>query len=169
MAYTYKLIEAKTLSSTTSSVTFTSIPQTYTDLELVMSTRTTNTAGREQIFIYPNGSTSNNNRVVLYGFDGSTVAGGGGTDKFIGWQNGGGSTTDVFSNISVYFSGYMTNKNKPYSADLVAENNSSSNHIFNFNASLWSDSAAISSIQILCETHLFAVNSSFYLYGIKNS
>jgi hypothetical protein len=169
MANTYTLIEVKTLSSTTSSVTFSSIPQTYTDLQLVMSTRTTNASSREQIFIYPNGSTSNNNRVVLYGYDNATPAGGGGTDKFIGWQTGGGATTDVFSNISVYFSGYRTSKNKPYSADLVSENNSSSSWIANFNASLWSDSTAISSIQISCETNSFAVNSTFYLYGIKSS
>jgi hypothetical protein len=169
MANTYTLIEAKTLGSAVASVTFSSIPQTYTDVQLVMSTRTTNTAGREQIFIYPNGSTTNNNRVVLYGYDGATPAGGGGTDKFIGWQTGGGATASTFSNISVYFSGYRTSKNKPYSADLVAENNSTSNYILNFNGSLWSDSTAISSIQIDCETHSFAVNSTFYLYGIKNS
>ena len=169
MANTFTLIETKTLVSTVTSVTFNTIPQTYTDLQLVMSTRTTNSATREQMFIYPNGSTSNNSRIVLYGYDNATPAGGSGTDKLIGWQNGGSSTSNTFSNISVYFPNYRTSNNKAYSADLVTENNSSSVYILNFSASLWADLTAISSIEIACETNSFAINSSFYLYGIKNS
>jgi predicted ATP-dependent Lon-type protease len=107
--------------------------------------------------------------MVLYGFDGTTVAGGGGTDKFLGWQTGGGAIASAFSNIDVYFPNYASSNYKSYSADLVAENNSSSAYILNLMASSWSDATAISSIQILCETHSFAVNSSFYLYGISKT
>jgi hypothetical protein len=164
-----KLIEAKTVSSSVASITFSAIPQTYTDLQLVMSTRTTNAATREQIFIYPNGSTSNNSRVVMYGYDNTTPAGGSGADNFIGWQNGGTSTANTFSNIQVYFSNYTSTSGKPYFADLVTENNSSSAYILNMNASTWSNSEAISSIQISCETSTFASNSTFYLYGISNT
>lgn len=161
------LIEAKT--STSSTVTFSSIPQTYTDLQLVISSRTTNSATREQIFINPNGSTTNNNRIVLFGYDSTTPASGSGTDRLVGWQNGGTSTANTFSNISIYFPNYTSSNNKSFSTDAVAENNSASSWIINLAASLWSSSAAITSIQIACETSTFAVNSTFYLYGIKNS
>jgi hypothetical protein len=40
MANTYELIEAQTLGTTATSVTFSSIPGTYTDLKLVASVRT---------------------------------------------------------------------------------------------------------------------------------
>jgi len=161
-----ELIEAKI--STSSSVTFTSIPQTYTDLQLVISSRTTNAATREQMFINPNGSTTNNNRIVLFGYDNTTPASGAGTDRLVGWKNGGTSTANTFSNISIYFPNYTSSNNKSFSTDAVAENNSSSSWIVNFGASLWSSSAAITSIEIACETSTFASGSTFYLYGISN-
>jgi hypothetical protein len=39
MANTYQLIEAQTLGSTTASITFSSIPATYTDLKISISCR----------------------------------------------------------------------------------------------------------------------------------
>jgi hypothetical protein len=167
MAKVYALIQATT--STSTSVTFSSIPQTYTDLQLVMSTRTTNASSREQMFINPNGSTTNNNRIVLFGYDTATPATGAGTDRLVAWQTGGGATANTFSNISVYFSNYTLSNNKSFSIDAVAENNSTASWIVNLGASLWSSSAAITSIEIACETHSFAANSTFYLYGIKKS
>ena len=169
MANTYELIEAKTLGSAVASVTFTSIPQTFTDLQLLISSRATQNVARELIKIYPNGSTANNTRILLFGYDSGSVASGSDTDKSIGWQSGNSTTANTFANGSVYFSNYTNSNYKSYSADVVAENNSSSSWIVNLNASLWSDTAAITSIEIACETSTFAVNSTFYLYGIKNS
>jgi hypothetical protein len=169
MANTYKLIEAKTLGSAVASVTFSSIPQTYTDLQLLISSRATQNVGRELIFINPNGSTTNNNRIVLFGYDGVTPASGAGTDRLTGWQSGNSTTANTFANSSIYFPNYTSSNYKSYSADIVAENNSSSNYIVNLTALLWSDTSALTSIEIACETSTFAINSTFYLYGIKNS
>lgn len=169
MANTYTLIEAKTLGSAVASVTFSSIPQTYTDLQLLVSSRATQNVTRELIKIYPNGSTTSNNRILLFGYDSGSTASGADTDKSIGWQSGNSTTANTFTSASVYFPNYTSTNYKSYSADVVAENNSSTSWIVNLNASLWSNTAALTSIEIACETSTFAVNSTFYLYGISNS
>lgn len=169
MANTYELIEAKTLSSAVASVTFSSIPQTYTDLQLFMSTRATQNVSREQIYISPNASTTNNARIVLYAYDTASPAGGTGADRLFCWQPGNSATANTFSNISAHFLNYTSSNYKLYGGESVAENNSSASWIINLNDTLWSDTAALTSIKIDCETSTFAVNSTFYLYGIKNS
>jgi hypothetical protein len=169
MANTYKLIEGKTLSSAVSSVTFSSIPQTYTDLQLLISSRATQNVTRELVKILPNGSTTSNTRLLLFGYDSGSVASGSDTDKYIGWQSGNSTTANTFSNFSVYFPNYTSSNYKSYSADTVAENNSSTSWIVALNASLWSNTASLTSIEIACETSTFAVDSTFYLYGISNA
>lgn len=169
MANTYVLIEGKTLSSAVASVTFTSIPQTYTDLQLVLSTRATQNVGRELLRVYPNGSTTSNNRITLFGYDTAGADRGVDTDKYIGWQSGNSTTANTFSSASLYFPSYTSGNYKLYSADATAENNSSSSWIMNISNTVWSNNSAITSIEIACETSTFAVNSTFYLYGIKNS
>jgi hypothetical protein len=169
MANTYKLIESKTLSSAVASVTFTSIPQTYTDLQLLISSRATQNVSRELILIRPNGSTTNHSRKLLFGYDSSLVATGDGNDSYIAWQNGNTNTANTFTNTSIYFPNYTSSNYKSYSADAVAENNSTSSWIVNLGFGLWSNTNAITSLEITCETSTFAVNSTFYLYGIKNS
>jgi len=169
MANTYQLIEGKTLSSAVASVTFSSIPQTYAHLQLFVSTRATQNVGREQIFISPNASTTNNARIVGFGYDNALVASGTGTDRLFCWQPGNSTTANTFSNISAHFLNYTSSNYKLYGGESVAENNSSTSWIININDTLWSDTAAITSIKIDCETSTFAVNSTFYLYGIKNS
>jgi hypothetical protein len=169
MANTYSLIEAKTLGTAVASVTFTSIPQTFTDLQLLISSRATQNVTRELIKIYPNGSTANNTRFLSFGYDSGSVASGTSTESIIGWQSGNSTTANTFANGSVYFPNYTSSDYKSYSADVVAENNSSSSWIVSLNTSLWSNTAAITSIEIACETSTFAVNSTFYLYGINKS
>jgi hypothetical protein len=169
MANTYTLIEAKTLGSAVASVTFSSIPQTYTHLQLFMSTRATQNVSRELIYISPNASTTNNARIVLFGYDSGLTAGGTGSDRLFCWQPGNSATANTFSNISAHFLNYTSSNYKLYGGESVAENNSTTSWIVNLNDTLWSDTAAITSIKIDCETSTFAVDSSFYLYGIKNS
>jgi hypothetical protein len=169
MANTYTLIEAKTLGSSTASISFTSIPQTYTDLKLLISAR----ASADMTYaIGFNSSTSNYSGRSLRG-SGSAVAGYlttaysyGSTAIGLGYIN---SVASTFTNCEIYISNYTSSNNKSLSMDNVQEQNVSDPVYANLTAGLWSDSAAITSIQIKPESGTLETNSTFYLYGISNS
>ena len=172
MATTYTLIDSYTVGSGgASSVTLGSggtIPQTYTDLKLVLSLRNTDT--QASFYVRPNASTSNLSYKRLLA-DGSTVssASGGSTITVFG-VNDSTTTANTFSNVELYFPNYASSNYKSVSIDSVTNPNASTSIFKNFVAGLWSDTAAITSIAIVCESiGTFAQYSTFYLYGIKNS
>jgi hypothetical protein len=156
-----KLIEAKTLGSNTASVTFSSIPQTYTDLKLVISSRTS-FATTSSLLFQPNGSTSNLTAKRIYG-TGTTVLSDTGTNAL---QNGQDTTSNTFTNIEVYFPNYTSSNYKSFSLDGVMENNATFAYAYML-AYLWSDTAAISSLTLAADGN-FVSGSTFYLYGISN-
>ena len=171
MATTYELITATTLSSAVNTVTIGSggtIPQTYTDLELRISVRNTDT--QAALYIRPNGSTSSLSAVRLMA-DGNTISSGtSGSTIYCFILNASTTTSSTFSNASIYIPNYTSSNNKSISIDGVSETNGNTD-VFRFlGAGLWSNSSAITSIDLVAEgTGTFAVNSTFYLYGIKNS
>jgi hypothetical protein len=75
-------------------------------------------------------------------------------------------TSNTFANTELYFPNYTVSQNKPISVYAVAENNNTQAAI-DAQAVLWRNTAAITSIELSQVT--FAIGSSFYLYGIKNS
>jgi hypothetical protein len=164
LANTYTLIEAKTLASAVSSVTFSSIPQTYTDLKLVCSTRLVS-GNFPDLNISFNGSTSNFTNKNILGSGASVTSG---TDvRVIGFTEGTSQTSSTFTNGEVYIPNYTSSNYKSFSADNVTENNATTaySHLV---AGLWSDVSAITSITISAGAN-FDSASTFYLYGIKNS
>jgi hypothetical protein len=168
MANTYTLIEAKTLGSAVSSVTFSSIPQTYTDLNLLCSIRTSRSGVAENILLGFNGSTSSFNSKDLIGqgtsgVDNATVA------RLACFGNGDTSTANTFSNSSIYIPNYTSSSNKSYSSD-TAEEADDPLAFVSLIAGLWSNTAAITSIELTTAlANNFKTNCTFYLYGIKNS
>jgi len=169
MANTYTLIEAKTLGSAVSSVTFSSIPSTYTDLSLLLSVRSTAAGTVRNMPITFNGSTSNYSERAIQG-DGSTAASINRSGSNIGYNynNGGGSTSSTFSNISIYMPNYAGSNYKSVSIDCANETNATGG-ILTMTAALWSDTAAINSITLDGDGYNFVQYSTFYLYGISNS
>ena len=165
MANTYTLITSVTVGTNTpTEIDFSSIPATYTDLMLMVSTRTTNAF----LDIKFNGSTSNRSSKYLYG-DG-TNTGSGSQAGYLGVTSYSSDTANTFGNMSVYFPNYAsTTTYKSYSTDTVRENNATSGEQ-DLVAGLWSDNAAINQITIFPESSgTFAQYSTAYLYGIKNS
>ena len=173
MASTYTLISSNTLSSSAASVTFSSIPQTYTDLVLRMSVRgdSASVYDIEQIQ-FNNDSTSGNYSFTLLWGSGSAATSGRGTNQSghpTYYNNGDTATSNSFGNGEIYIPSYTVAQNKPMSQFQVAETNAATERM-GLNANLWRNTAAISSIQITpyLGTNMLS-GSSFYLYGIKKS
>lgn len=159
-----KLIQHQELGSAQASITFSSIPQTYTDLVLVTSLRDTGgTNGWTNAYIKPNGLTTNLATKVLYGFGTST---GSFSDTFIYHETvGGGSTASTFSNSSIYITNYTASAAKTICVDTSTANNGG-NSINAIVAGMWDSTDAITSLTLTAEVGNFAQYSSATLYGI---
>ncbi len=168
MATTYTLIDKTILSSSQASVTFSSIPSTYTDLKIMYTARSDNTNPSNTIDLSFNGSTTGFTNRYLQA-SGTSPASGSNFARYSGGMNSSIETANTFSNGEIYIPNYAGSNNKSYSADAIYENNSSSGNGLNMVADLWSNTAAITSITINGYAGNFVQYSSFYLYGIKNS
>jgi hypothetical protein len=161
---TMTLIASNTVGSGgASSVTFSPIPATYTDLCLKISARSSSTAA-EGMYISFNGLSSSFTGIYLLG-DGANATSGV-LAQYVGSIYGSNGTTNVFNNTDIYISNYASANNKSFSVNEVAENNATTAYE-NLITGLWSNSAAITSIAVTCTG--FTQYSTFYLYGIKNS
>lgn len=165
-----ELIASNVISSTVSSVTFSSIPSTYKDLVLRCSMRDTQAAQFVSAFLQINSITSGysytyvrgNSSAVVSNYDVSQ------TKFFISNNNANTSTSSTYANLEVYIPNYNSSNNKIISSNNVCEDNSSSPVYQLTLAGLLSNTAAVTSLTVSAST-LFATDSSFYLYGIKNS
>lgn len=167
MATTYTLIEAKTLTTTTSDVTFSSIPATYTDLKLTASVRALRTGfPADDLVIQFNGSTSGYSGKRIYAI-GTGVAADSPAD-IRGFASDADETANVFGSNDFYIPNYLSSNYKSVSVDMVTETNGTDAPI-GFFAGLWSNTAAINSIKVFCNNSNMVQYSTFYLYGIKNS
>ena len=169
MAYTYELISSYTATGSVSSVDFTSIPNTYTDLCLKLSVRTTVSNTSSTTYLYINGVLTNRVAKVLYGTH-TTKGSYSNTGGIAGDTNGGTSTSNTFGNQEIYIANYASSKYKPYSIDAVTEMNSTAtDNTLMLAAGVWSSSSAITSVGISLSPDSIAQHSTIQLYGIKNS
>lgn len=168
MANTYTLIASNTVGSGgASSVTFSSIASTYTDLLVKMSARTT-TGGPDNFLISFNGSSTNFSYRELTG-NGTGTSSSSGTGGGTALIDGSTQTASTFSSNDIYIPNYAGSNYKSFSADAVTESNATLSYAQLW-ASLWSNTAAITQISLTCAGGSnFAQYSTFYLYGIKNS
>jgi hypothetical protein len=172
MPATYTLISSNVLSSSAASVTFSSIPATFTDLVIRYTTR--GTAAATNTLITFNGSSASNYSATAVAANTTSAISSRQSSATSANNlysvNRSTSTASTFSSAEIYIPSYTVSQNKPFSGMGVIENNSSSTG-FNIaaNALLFSDTTAISSITLVPDTGSFASDSSFYLYGISNA
>lgn len=176
MPSTYTLITSNVLGSAATTVTFSSIPQTYTDLVLMASIRTSRSNYLDEIMLQFNGDTTTNySATVATGNAGAGAASqvsNNTSTRFISVDSST-ATSNTFSNTEIYIPNYTETANKQISASTVVENNDANNYMVRAVANLYRGSSAITSIT--CQSYFdpgvltFLTGSSFYLYGIKNS
>ena len=172
MATTYEAIATVTVGSGgAASIQFTSIPQSYTDLNVLISARQTVVGGTNVNMKFNGSATGYTNRDIISAAgtvaSESTVLG---TSSIkIGFiPDAVNYTVSTFSNQYVYIPNYAGSNYKSVSTDNAMENDSTTVY-FGLFAGLWSNSSAITSIDFTPETGNFAQYSTATLYGIKNS
>lgn len=170
MANTYELITSSTVGAGgASSVVFSSIPGTYTDLLVNVSSRSSGGLTYDDLLVQCNGTTSSSNIKSLYALSNSVGSGSVSSGLYMGNSTASGATSNTFANTFIYLPNYASSNYKSLSADGVTENNASTGADLTLVAGLWSNTAAITSLTFSCYSGSFVQYSSFYLYGIKNS
>ena len=169
---TMTLIASNTVGSGgASSVTFSSIPATYTDLCVKISGRSDSGADAP-LYATFNGASTNFSHVYLLGSGSGASSGnnayGVGSTKFYGGTiDGITNTSNSFGSIDIYVPNYAGSNYKSVSFDAVEEGNSAGQYAA-LVAGLWSNTSAINQITFTTSNN-FVQYSSFYLYGISNS
>ena len=163
----------------TSSIEFTNIPQTYTDLIVKMSVRssdtTNNTGDYDALGFQFNGS--------QYGYLGKELQGSGSAassvsrttitisssayGRFNGIKNSYNGNT-AFENFEMYIPNYILNNYKSISIDSVGEQNAT-DAMQIANASIWQNTDSITSIKFALQLGTFVQYSTATLYGVYKS
>ena len=167
MAATYEPIATQTLGSAAASVTFSSIPATYTDLIVIANMAVT--TGTPNLQFYVNSDNAGTS------YSGTVVVG-----------NGSGALSNRFSNQAqarvTYYAALDTGFNSMWIFNFLNYANTTTNKTMLIrggsvnssgsegtlaNVSLWRSTAAINSINISPTSSTFITGSTFTLYGIK--
>jgi hypothetical protein len=167
MPNTFELISSYAATGSVSSISFTSIPSTYTDLVLKVSARTTNLSD-DAVVIKFNGSSSTYSMLRLDG-NGSSASSDNNTTNIRGVTNDAGKTASTFGSWEIYIPNYAGSTNKSASLDAVSENNATAASA-QLVAGLWSTTSAITQIDLTSfNSASFVQYSTAYLYGVKNA
>jgi len=174
MNETLTKLQTVSLSSTQSSVSFSNIPQTYTDLVVKISARSSAAAVGDNLQVTFNGSSSGYTGLRIY----SNPNGGSSplsytwssTYGLVGIVDAGNETGSTFSNIEMTIPNYTSNNYKIYSVDSAEENVASANAFIEIDAMTWANTAPITSMTFTVSTspNTFASGSEFTLYGVKS-
>ena len=174
---TYELIETITLGSNAASVTFSDIPQTYTDLKLVHSLRCTRASidpNGGGLLIKFNGVSGGGvySSIMLRGNGSAASSPNNGTGYagiYIGEINSLNNVANSFASGEVHIPNYTGSTQKIISATTVSENNATTAYIEAVGGK-WVGTSAITSITIAEHAGTnFVTNSSLSLYGIKKA
>ena len=165
MAITYEPIATTTVSTTTTAtVTFSSIPQTYTDLVVVFNGGT-ESGGTNVQFKVNNDTGSNYSFTILRG--NGTTADSDRESNFSGYFRWGARATPTAEFSTVDFAHLMNYANTTTYKTLLFRTNNASNGV-DATVGLWRSTSAINRIDItIAATNYFRNGSTITIYGIK--
>lgn len=173
MALTYTVINrVEVTNATAANIDFSNIPNTYTDLKLVLSLRGQGFNATDT-FLRFNSNTANYAYRLLWK-DGNTatptsISASSQNSLLIPFANGTNSLGNTFSNQSIYIPNYASSTSKPISMDAVHESNTADTWLILF-AGLWTDTSPITSILIFpAGGQNWLQHSTATLYGINNT
>jgi len=157
---TYSLIQSTTLGSTQSTITFSSIPSTYTDLVLVCSPLTTAAAAVQIRF---NSDTGTNYSRTLLSGNGSSASSQRASNLDQNSISYSGANTTPYTAITQFQDYSNTTTHKTY----ISRSSSASDEVIAY-VGLWRSTAAISTILLFpSSSGSFTAGSTFKLYGIE--
>lgn len=167
MANTMKALQTVTVGSGGSStITFSSIPQTYTDLVVKVSARSTGTNGT--CLVYFNGDTGSNYSIKRVGGDGSAAFSNTYAFPYSLYADPSSATASTFGNGEIYIPNYVGSSYKSVSSDMVTENNATAASQM-LTAGIWNSTAAVTSITLTAlGGESFAQYSTATVYGVFN-
>jgi hypothetical protein len=175
MALTYKGLATVTVGAGgASNIEITSIPQTYTDLILKVSARTTRTDyNYSELVIQLNGitSTSNYSTDILLGNNGSAASFTISTYAQLNYISTNKTTSGIFGSTEIYIPNYISSNKKSIGIEGAAEVNGADNAM-GLNSVLSENTGAITSIKIFPAANegvIFTQYTSATLYGISKS
>jgi hypothetical protein len=164
-----KLIQTVTLASASASIELASIPQSFTDLVLLLSLRGSVSGTFNAGALFFNSAASDSNARDLAGDGGSVYSTATGTQTYIRWGDTTGSTNtaNTFASSQIYIPNYTGSQNKTISAESTPENNGTSWGQGTITAGLSTKSAAITLINIYnLSGGDWIAGSTISLYGI---
>lgn len=169
----FESIASTTLTSTTTSVTFSSIPSDYQHLQIRFIGRFNDTGiGIDWTYLRLNGVTTSTYATHrLFGDGSSVTAAGNANYPFIGIPNCipfNGTTANTFGGVIIDIHDYAsTNKNKTVRAFAGADLNGSGN--IGLTSGFLNSTSAITSITLYGSSVSWVAGSTFSLYGIKGA
>ena len=160
MTAAWEVIGSQTLGSAAASVTFSSIPQGYRDLILVINAGST-TAGASYARANLNSDTGSNYSRVYATANGSSVSSAASTNTFMGISNTVGIGDSIkFQAICQFLDYSATDKHKT-----MLLRNGGGEPRLNMAANRWANTAAITNIELKLDSGSYSTGSTFTLYG----
>jgi hypothetical protein len=164
----YELISSTILTSTASSVTFSSIPSTYKHLQLRCTVRGINGATFPELRIQLNGDTASNYSYHDLRGTGSAVASSSSSSVAymrMGSASKTATTSSFYAMVCDILDYGNTSKNKTLRA--LGGHTSDGYDDIRLASGSWGSTSAVSSINLFPAANDFAVGSRFSLYGVK--
>lgn len=157
---TMTLVSTTTLSVAATNITFSSIPQTGTDLYIVFSSRRSGSGGALTSELFINNDTAMDAR-RLSGNGGTT--GSGSDSQYVTISQGTSTTSSTFANYMIYIPNYTGSNYKSFTIDAVTENNAAQASQYLISG-VWYGTSAITSIKFDAgDTFVAGTTASLYI------